>query len=181
MFLSDNWKCICVIVAWLYLLDNWKCICAIDEWLYLLDYWKCICAKGLGRGLPLPRCELLRLCSSASAAGLASRAGVRCNYVLLLSLEFMDWHFQWGNDNWATVGRILIIYRPLWNFNSDKMGKNQPSSTSASACAQNLHYAHCGFWPLLAIFCPKVLRFFWAHFFILEHINMKLSGINQHC
>ena len=73
-------KCICAIIAWMFLLVNWTCICAIAAWLYLLDYWKCICAKGLGRGLPLPRCELLRLCSSASAAGLASRAGVRCKY-----------------------------------------------------------------------------------------------------
>ena len=61
------------------------------------------------------------------------------------------------------------------------MVKNQPSSTSASACTQNLHYAHSGFWPILAYFCPKVLRFFWTHFFSFEHINMKFSGMNQQC
>ena len=39
--------------------------------------------------------------------------GVRRRSSLLLSLEFMDWHLQWGNvfltDNSATVGRILMI------------------------------------------------------------------------
>ena len=177
MFLSDNWKCICVIVAWLYLLDNWKCICAIDEWLYLLDYWKCICAKGLGRGLPLPRCELLRLCSSASAAGLASRAGVRCNYVLLFCQEFMDLAFSMGKcfltDNWATVGRILIISsaHPHRILILIKWWKNQPPSTSASAGVQTSHYMSSRFWPTLANFSPTPLRFIWAHFFPFEHIN----------
>ena len=32
---------------------------------------------------------------------------------MLLSLEFMDWHLQWGNgfftDNSGPVGRILMI------------------------------------------------------------------------
>ena len=100
MYLCNSCMVVCVGLLKMYLC------------LYLLDYLKCICAKGLGRGLPLPRCELLRLCSSASAAGLASRAGVRCNCAALKP-GIYGLAFSMGKcfltDNWATVGRILII------------------------------------------------------------------------
>ena len=84
-------------------------------------------------------------------------------------------------DNSATVGRILMTYSAHPNEISIliKWWKNQPSSTSA--CAQTSHYAFSGFWPIMAYFCPKVLRFYWVHFFSFEHINMKFSGINQQC
>ena len=39
--------------------------------------------------------------------------------------------------------------RPPWNFDSIKCWKNQPSSTSVRACAQNSHYAYSGFWLIL--------------------------------
>ena len=63
-------------------------------------------------------------------------------------------------DNSATVGRILMMFsaKPHETILM-KWWKNQPSSTSAKAGTQNLHFVHSGFWPILAYFCPKVLRF----------------------
>ena len=78
---------------------------------------------------------------------------------LLLSLEFMDWYLQWGNDfsadNSAAVDRILIIFfgRPSCNFDSDKMVKNQPSSASASAL--NLFCPHFIPW-IMKIAVPEI-------------------------
>ena len=60
------------------------------------------------------------------------------------------------------------------------MVKNQPSSTSASACAQNLHYAHSGFWPIWAYFCPKVLRFLgWIFFPVRGNISQFQGSISN--
>ena len=93
------------------------------------------------------------------------------SFSLLLSREFKDWHLQWGNDNSVTVGRILMILfgRPPWNFNSDKMMKTQPFSTSASVWGQKWHYTYSTVWPILAQisfgFCV------WKH--------LKLSGMQQ--
>ena len=68
-----------------------------------------------------------------------------------------------------------------WIQNFTKKRHNSLKKQYVWTCTQTSHYAYSGFWPILAYFCPKVLRLFWAHFFIFEHINMKLSGINQHC
>ena len=78
-------------------------------------------------------------------------------------------------DNWATVGRILMISsaHPHRILILIKLWKNQPSSKSASA--------YNGFWPISAYFGLKVLRFFCGQIFNFVGINMKLSGINQHC
>ena len=62
-----------------------------------------------------------------------------------------------------------------------KWWKNQPSSTSASACTQTLHYGHSGFGPILAYFCPKVLWFLRGEIFSCVGKHLKLSGINHQC
>ena len=58
-------------------------------------------------------------------------------------------------DNSATVGRILMIFLagPHEILILIKWWKNQPSSTSASAYAQILHYTHSKFWPIFAQKC----------------------------
>ena len=73
-------------------------------------------------------------------------------------------------DNSATVGRILMISSadPHEILILIKWWKNHPSSKSAKACTQNLHYVHSGFWPILAYFCPKVLRFYRGQIFNFE-------------
>ena len=73
--------------------------------------------------------------------------GLQCDF-----MEFMDWHLQWENGNSATVGQILMISSadPHEILILIKWWKNQLSSTSVSACAQNSHYACSGFWPILA-------------------------------
>ena len=58
-------------------------------------------------------------------------------------------------DNSAKVGQILMIFSaaPQEISYPIKWWNNQPSSTSASACARTLHYAHDGFWPIFAQKC----------------------------
>ena len=41
-----------------------------------------------------------------------------------------------------------------------KWSKNQPSTTSASACAQTSHYTYCRFWPFFAQMCFVKVIFF---------------------
>ena len=92
-------------------------------------------------------------------------------------------------DNWATVVRILIIFsavRPPWNFNSEKMVKNQPSSKSARACAQTSHYAYRGFWHFFPqkcfVFCERNFFLWWKTLetfrglpaLLGEHLSQKL-------
>ena len=62
---------------------------------------------------------------------------------------------QFSTDYSATVA----FGTPPRNFNSNERLKNQLSSTSASACAQLLHYAHSRFWPKSAsVSGPRYLR-----------------------
>ena len=76
--------------------------------------------------------------------------------------------FSWELENWfstdysATVCRILMIFSvdPHEISIPMKWWKNQPSSTSARACMQLLHYVYSKFWPIS-------FGFFGGHFFFL--------------
>ena len=83
-----------------------------------------------------------------------------------------------GND-WSILDDFSAHPHEIWIL--IKWWKNQPSSTSESACTQNLHYAHSGFWPILAYFSQKVLQFLrWEIFpidgkLIRDHLSQKLT------
>ena len=54
-----------------------------------------------------------------------------------------------------------------------KWWKNQPSSTSASTCAQTLHYVYSRFWPILA---PMWVGFSELTFFPLSTSTWNFQG-----
>ena len=90
-------------------------------------------------------------------------------------------------DDTATVGGIFMIFSADTHEISIliKWWKNQPSSMSASACTQTLHYLNSGFWPKCELFFLSTLFFFlWAHqhetfryqsALLREHLSQKIT------
>ena len=66
-----------------------------------------------------------------------------------------------------TITPIMITKGFVWSYRT--------------ACAQNLHYAHSKFWPILTYFCLKVFRFLRWEIFPSDGKPLGISGINQHC